>query len=171
MWHFKSAMEKFKKQWEIQHNWQLLFPFFGLIILGYSAFKIADSLLKNYQLAYTIIAAAIVFFLLLKLTLFFFKKLEKKWILDYKWEMIRVFMVFAITGSSSLFVGRPIIKMLGITKENLNPIIYWILFIIIGLIFYQILLVSFGWLFGQFKFFWEFEKKMLRRFGLKRFLD
>ncbi|WP_438963884.1 DUF6787 family protein, partial [Winogradskyella sp.] len=27
------------------------------------------------------------------------------------------------------------------------------------------------WLFGQFKFFWEFEKKMLRRFGLRRFID
>jgi len=164
-------MEKFKKHWEIQHNWQLLFPFFGIITLGYSAFKISNALLKAYGIVLVLLVSIIVFFLLLKLTLFLFKKLEKKWILDYKWEMIRVFMVFAVTGSSSLFVGRPIIKFLGITKENLNPILYWILFIIIGLIFYQILLVTFGWLFGQFKFFWEFEKKMLRRFGLKRFLD
>ncbi|WP_299100246.1 DUF6787 family protein [uncultured Winogradskyella sp.] len=164
-------MEKFKKHWEIQHNWQLLFPFFGLIGLGYSAFKISNSILKDNHLILIIAVASILFFLLLKLTLFIFKKLEKKWILDYKWEMIRVFMVFAITGSSSLIVGRPIIKLLGITKENLNPILYLVLFIIIGLIFYQILLVTFGWLFGQFKFFWEFEKKMLRRFGLKRFLD
>ena len=79
--------------------------------------------------------------------------------------------MFAITGSSSLFVGRPIIKALGITKENLNIVVYYILFTIIALIFYQILLVTFGWLFGQFKFFWEFEKKMLRRFGLGRLLD
>ncbi|WP_339625612.1 DUF6787 family protein [uncultured Winogradskyella sp.] len=164
-------MKNFKKIWEIQHNWQLLFPFFGILILGYSAFKIANTLTKTYSLILTIATAGLIFFLILKLILFLFKKLEKKWILDYKWEMIRVFMVFAMTGSSSLFVGRPIIKFIGITKENLNPIIYWILFIIIGLIFYQILLVSFGWLFGQFKFFWEFEKKMLRRFGLKRFLD
>ncbi|WP_405571380.1 DUF6787 family protein [Winogradskyella sp. Asnod2-B02-A] len=164
-------MDKFKKHWEIQHNWQLLFPFFGLLILGYSAFKISNAFLENYGLTLTIVAALIIFFLLLKLTLLIFKKLEKKWILDYKWEMIRVFMVFAITGSSSLIVGRPIIKFIGITKENLNPILYWFLYIIIGLVFYQILLVTFGWLFGQFKFFWEFEKKMLRRFGLKRFLD
>ncbi len=164
-------MEKFKKHWEIQDNWQLLFPFFGVVILGYSSFKISNSFLKDFGLVLVLIVSIIVFFLLLKLTLFLFKKLEKKWILDYKWEMIRVFMVFAITGSSSLFVGRPVIKMIGITKENLNPILYWVLFLIIGLIFYQILLVTFGWLFGQFKFFWEFEKKMLRRFGLKRFLD
>lgn len=164
-------MEKFKKHWEIQHNWQLLFPFLGLVGLAYSAFKLSYKILDTYGLTWVIIASIIIFFVLLKLTLFIFKKLEEKWILDYKWEMIRVFIVFAITGSSSLFVGRPIIKFLGITKENLNPVVYWILFIIIGLIFYQILLVSFGWLFGQFKFFWEFEKKMLRRFGLKRFLD
>ena len=164
-------MEKFKKHWEIQHNWQLLFPFFGILILGYSAFKISNAILKDYNLVFIIAVAIIVFIVLLKFILFLFKKLEKKWILDYKWEMIRVFMVFAITGSSSLFVGRPIIKFIGITKENLNPILYWVLFIIIGLVFYQILLVTFGWLFGQFKFFWEFEKKMLRRFGLKRFVD
>ncbi|MGB0980660.1 MAG: DUF6787 family protein [Winogradskyella sp.] len=164
-------MEKFKKHWEIQHNWQLLFPFFGLLVLAYSAFRISNTLLNGTNLIYIIIAALIIFFLLLKFILFLFKKLEKKWVLDYKWEMIRVFMVFAITGSSSLFVGRPIIKAIGITKENLNPLLYWILFLSIGLIFYQILLVAFGWLFGQFKFFWEFEKKMLKRFGLKRFLD
>lgn len=164
-------MEKFKKYWEIQHNWQLLFPFFGILILGYSAFKISNAILGDYNLIFKIVASIVIFYFLLKFILFLFNKLEKKWILDYKWEMIRVFMVFAITGSSSLLVGRPIIKMIGITKENLNPLIYWVLFIIIGLIFYQILLVSFGWLFGQFKFFWEFEKKMLRRFGLKRFLD
>jgi hypothetical protein len=164
-------MEKFKKYWEIQQNWQLLFPFLGIVLLGYSAIKLSYAFLKDYQLAVIAIVSVFIFFIGLKLILFIFKKLEKKWILDYKWEMIRVFMVFAITGSSSLFVGRPIIKLLGITKENLNPLLYWILFIIIGLIFYQILLVSFGWLFGQFKFFWEFEKKMLTRFGLKRFLD
>jgi hypothetical protein len=164
-------MEKFKTHWEIQHNWQLLFPFVGLLALGYSAFKISNRIFNDSELILVLISSVIIFFILLKLTLFIFKKLEKKWILDYKWEMIRVFMVFAITGSSSLYVGRPIIAFLGITKENLNPIVYWILFIIIGLIFYQILLVTFGWLFGQHKFFWEFEKKMLRRFGLKRFVD
>lgn len=164
-------MEKFKKHWEIQHNWQLLFPFFGLIILGYSAFKISNAIVKDYNFVFKIIIASGLFFLLLKLTLFIFKKLEKKWILDYKWEMIRVFMVFAFTGTSSLYIGRPIMILMGITKENLNPILYWFLFITIGLVFYQILLVTFGWLFGQFKFFWEFEKKMLGRFGLKRFFN
>lgn len=164
-------MKAFKERWEIKENWQLLFPFLGIIGLLYSSLKLALKFTSEHHIAFTIILTIILYFVFLKLTLFLFNKLEKKWIVEYKWEMIRIFIVFAITGSSSLFVGRPIIKLLGITKENLNPIVYWILFIIIGLIFYQILLVFFGWLFGQFKFFWEFEKKMLRRFGLKRFVD
>ena len=79
--------------------------------------------------------------------------------------------MFAVTGTSSIFIARPIIKLIGITKENLNLIAYWVLYVIIGFIFYQILLVLIGWLFGQFQFFWKFEKKMLRRLGFKRFLD
>lgn len=164
-------METFKKNWEIQKNWQLLFPVLGILALVYSSFKLADALLKEYHLLVKIGVTAVLFFALLKFILFLFKKLEGRWVVEYKWELIRIFIVFAITGTSSLFVGRPIIKLLGITKENLNITVYWILYIIIGLIFYQILLVTTGWLFGQFKFFWEFEKKMLRRFGLKRFLD
>jgi hypothetical protein len=164
-------LKDFKSNWDIQQNWQLIFPFLGIVGLGYSTFKLALVFTKSYHLMATIALAVILCFILLKFILFIFKKLEHKWIVDHRWEMIRIFIVFAITGSSSLVVGRPIIKFIGITKENLNPILYWILFIIIGLVFYQILLVFFGWLFGQFKFFWEFEKKMLRRFGLGKFID
>ena len=164
-------MEKFKQDWDITKNWQLLYPLAGLLALAFTAYRISNAFLGSYSIVVIIASAADLFFLLLKFTLFLFKKLSKKWILNSRWEMIRVFFVFAITGSSSMFVGRPIIKLLGITKENLNPAVYWILFIILALLFYQILLVFFGWLFGQFEFFWNFEKKMLRRFGLKRFVD
>lgn len=158
-------MQKFKAHWQITKNWQLLFPVLGLVGLIYSSFKLAKIFFEDSIL----LAASVSIFLsyiLIKICLFIFKKLETKWIVDQRWEIIRIFIVFAITGSSSVFVGRPIIKLLGITKENLNPILYYTLFIIISLIFYQILLVAFGWLFGQFKFFWQFEKKMLSRFGL-----
>ena len=158
-------MENFKKHWDIKSNWQLIFPFIGIIGLLYSSYKLVtifaiDSLTIN--IALTLVLS----FILLKFTLFLFKKLEKKWELEYKWEMIRVFIVFAITGSSSVVVGRPILKLLGITKDNLPSALYWILFILISFIFYQILLVIFGWVFGQHKFFWNFEKKMLRRMRL-----
>ena len=164
-------LKDFKSRWEITENWQLLFPLLGIIGLAYSAYKIALALTNPFPIYVTLLLAILGYWVILKLTLFIFKKLEGKWIVNYRWEMIRIFIVFAITGSSSVFVGRPFMKLIGITKENLNPVIYWVLFIIIGLIFYQILLVFFGWLFGQGKFFWDFEKKMLKRFGLGKFIN
>ncbi len=162
-------MKVFKQRWQIQKNWQLLFPILGLLGLLYSGYKLANLFFENiyFKISFTIIIT----YLLLKVTLFLFSKLEDKWKVTYRWELIAIFIVFAITGSSSVFIGRPLIKYIGITKENLNPFIYWILYIIIGLIFYQVLLVFYGWLFGQFQFFWNFEKKMLRRFGLGRCLN
>ncbi|MBU2938657.1 hypothetical protein KO494_03795 [Lacinutrix sp. C3R15] len=164
-------MEKFKQRWEIQKNWQLLFPFLGVLVTFYSSYKLFNRFAEEFHFGFKIVLTFILTYLFIRLFLFLFKKLENKWKVTYKWEMIAIFMVFAITGSSSLFVGRPLMKWIGITKENLNITIYWILYIIIGLIFYQILLVTYGWLFGQHKFFWEFEKKMLKRFGLGRFLQ
>lgn len=164
-------MEQFKERWQIQHNWQLLFPLLGIVGNFYLAYKLTSAILKDVHISILIGVTVLLFFALLKFFLWCFKKLENKWTVKYRWEMIRIFIVFAITGSSAAFISKPIMLFLGITKENLNPIAYWVLYAIIGLIFYQFLLVFFGWLFGQFKFFWEFEKKMLRRMGLKRFVD
>ena len=162
-------MKTFKTKWEITQNWQLLFPVIGLSSLGYSAYKLTY-LLPFSALYITIPLALVVFYVLMKIVVFFIKKLESKWIVNERWELIRIFIVFAITGSSSMLVGRPIIKWLGVTQDNLHPLFYWVLFIVISLFFYQILLVFIGWVFGQFQFFWNFEKKMIRRFGLGRFL-
>jgi len=158
-------VQNFKDQWEIKSNWQLIFPVIGILGLIYSAYKLSNIFIKE-SLLYKVLFTTLITFVLLKITLFLFKKLESKWNLKYRWELIRVFIVFAITGSSSIVIGKPIIKLLGITKENLNVSLYWVLYILIGFIFYQILLVLIGWVFGQHQFFWDFEKKMLRRMKL-----
>lgn len=163
-------MKTFKSTWEIKQNWQLLFPLIGIGFLGYSAFKLT-SLLPFSEVYTTLAISLVVFYVLLKTVMFAISKLESKWIVNQRWELIRIFIVFAFTGSSSVLIGRPIIEWLGITQDNLHPLLYWILFITISLFFYQVLLVLIGWVFGQFQFFWNFEKKMLRRFGLGRFLN
>lgn len=171
-------MKKFKKSWQITKNWQLLFPFIGVLFLGYSSFKLVYlfpvnwfDITDSYYLPFLlfILYYTITYYLFLKLVIYAINKLEKKWIVNQRWELIRIFIVFAITGSSSVFVGRPFINWIGITRDNLYPLFYWTLFILISLVFYQLLLVIFGWLFGQFNFFWHFEKKMLKRFGLGKY--
>jgi len=164
-------VQKFKANWQITKNWQLIFPLIGLVALGYSSFKLSSLFVSAENLVVACVLTAVIFFVLLKLTLKIFEKVEKRWAVNYRWELISIFLVFATTGSSSVFVSRPLIKLMGINRDNLPVFAYWVLYIVIGFIFYQILLVLIGWIFGQYKFFWDFEKKMLRRLGLKRFVE
>jgi hypothetical protein len=161
----------FKERWEISNNWQLIIPFLGIAALIYSSFKLSKIILKNVHISFHLILSIVFYFTLLKFVLFIFKKLENIWKENFKWEMISIFLVFAITGTSSIYISKPFFILIGITKENLNPFAYWFLYTIIGLIFYQILLILIGWMFGQFKFFWNFEKKLLSKLGLKHFIN
>ncbi|MGO4921172.1 DUF6787 family protein [Maribacter spongiicola] len=99
------------------------------------------------------------------------QKLKERWGLTSNFQLTIIFIVFSITGSSSVFVAKPFLNLIGLELANFPKTwwgepLYWILRILLIFPFYQILLVIYGWLFGQFKFFWAFEKKMLKRLGL-----
>ncbi len=94
------------------------------------------------------------------------KRLKKKWGIESNWQLFIILLVFSVTGYSSLLVAKPILSFVGLTQEATNPWIYRPLRILLIFPFYQILIVLYGWLFGQFQFFWDFEKKMLRRLKL-----
>ena len=163
-------MNWLRKRWEITQDWQFIFPILGTLAILYSTYRLTSLFFKNKNIFLVGLITIVSGYLLMKFFLFLFKKLENKWVVTYKWEMIAIFIVFAITGSTSAFIGKPILKLLGVSKENLNSGLYWFIYVIFGLIIYQVLLVTIGWLFGQFQFFWNFEKKMLKRLGLKRFI-
>ena len=48
-----------------------------------------------------------------------------------------------------------------------HDFMYWCLRIIIIVPIYQVLLVATGTICGEFRYFWEIEKRILRRLGLK----
>ena len=91
-------------------------------------------------------------------------KLKQRWGIETNFQLTIIFIVFALTGSASAWLSKPFCIWLGITKGDLG---YWFTPVRLLLIFpiYQLLLVLIGFLFGQFKFFWAFEKKILKRFG------
>lgn len=166
-------MEKLKKRWEIQKNWQLFFPFLGAMLTMLTAYFIARGLLQWFSLDNTLYewvaimgSCIVLYFLLIRFFLWCFKKLENKWKVAHKWEMITIFIVFAITGSLSGKLAGPLVEWLGLGKDVTNPFLYWTARIVLILPIYKVILVMVGWLFGQFRFFWEFEKKMLKRMGL-----
>ena len=91
-------------------------------------------------------------------------KLKQRWGIETNFQLTIIFIVFALTGSASAWLSKPFCIWLGITKDDLG---FWFTPVRLLLIFpiYQLLLVLIGFLFGQFKFFWAFEKKILKRFG------
>ena len=94
------------------------------------------------------------------------EKLKQRWNIESNWAVLAILIVFAINGSFAAWVAEPVTNFFGITAETINP--SWLYIPIrILLIFpiYQITLPIVGWLFGQFKFFWDFEKKFLSRLG------
>lgn len=171
-------MEKLKKRWEITRPWQLLFPFLGAILVLLTAYLITRRLLHLFNLnntswewPFTIVLCVVGYFIGARFFLWCFKKLENKWVVQQKWEMIAIFIVFAVTGSVSARLAAPILHLLGLHQETVSGWVYWPLRILLILPIYQVLLVFFGWLFGQFQFFWAFEKKMLKRMGLGSLFD
>lgn len=93
------------------------------------------------------------------------QKLKDRWGIQSNFQLTIIFIVFAITGSASAWLSKPLCFWLGISKTDLG---FWFTPTRLLLIFpvYQVLLVVFGFLFGQFNFFWTFEKKMLRSMKL-----
>jgi len=87
---------------------------------------------------------------------------KSRWGITSNFQLIVILIVFAITGSTSAYLSKPILAWLGLDKTQISGWIYYPLYIILIFPVYQVLLISFGCLFGQFKFFWAFEKKMLR---------
>lgn len=93
------------------------------------------------------------------------KKLKQRWNIETNWQLTVVFIVFALTGSTAAKFAGPITEGIGLTSE-MGWYIYWPIRILIIFPVYQVLLVSFGWIFGEYSFFWNFEKKMLRHMKL-----
>jgi hypothetical protein len=98
----------------------------------------------------------------------YFENFKNRWGISSNWQIIIILIVFAITGSSSMLLTKPVLAFFEISLDKMNPFLFY--FYKIGIIFiiYQFLLLWFGFLFGQYNFFWKFVTNMLQRmtFGI-----
>ena len=94
-------------------------------------------------------------------------KLKKRWGISSNFQILKIFIVFGITGSTAAWISEPLCNIFGITTDNLNIIIYWLFRIVLITIVYQFILVFVAFLFGEFQFFWKFVRKFLNLFGLR----
>lgn len=94
------------------------------------------------------------------------ERLRNRWKLKSITQVIVVLVVFACTGFTVLFIKKPILQFLA--GEKGNTLFASILYYILILPLYNVILLAYGFLFGQFNFFWEFEKRFVGRIFSKR---
>ena len=79
------------------------------------------------------------------------------------YQLFMVNLVFALTGTSSLLCADYILKILYVNPDTFGIASYWTIRIILILPIYQVLLIFVGAIFGEFSYFWEMEKKNLKK--------
>jgi len=92
------------------------------------------------------------------------ERLKTKWGIESTWQVVAILIVFSLAGMSVTQIRRFVWPFIGF--DETTPM--WIQVpTYIALIFptYQIMLMVFGTLLGQFRFFWAKEKAMLKFFA------
>lgn len=90
------------------------------------------------------------------------ERLKQSWNIQSNFQIIIIFTVFTITGSATVYLKRIIFDLIQITPDT-HHLIKVPVYIMVVLAVYNLLLLIVGFIFGQFDFFWEFEKKFFSR--------
>ncbi len=88
-------------------------------------------------------------------------KLKQRWAINNTWQVLVVLFVFACTGFTVMFLKNPVLGW--IDPSFKESIAFTVLYYILILPVYNLILLFYGLIFGQFKFFWEFEKRFVKR--------
>ena len=95
------------------------------------------------------------------------RHLKNRWNIESNFQLLIIFFVFSITGSSALWVKKQLFGLVDF-DDSLPFSLRLLLSILLITPIYQVLLILFGAALGQFRFFWELEKKMVQRFTFSR---
>jgi hypothetical protein len=94
------------------------------------------------------------------------ERLKEKWNIKSGWQFTMIMIVFALTGTTVVLIKRPIVAFFSDGGEQ--NIWFSIAYFILILPTYNVILLFYGFILGQNEFFWEYEKKMIRRFKRKK---
>ena len=78
-------------------------------------------------------------------------------------HLIIIFIIFAISGSLTLILSEPIINLINVNYHVKNSFILLFLRILIIFPLYQIILIFIALIFGEFSYFYDFEKNMFKK--------
>ncbi|RYG51628.1 MAG: hypothetical protein EOO01_08145 [Chitinophagaceae bacterium] len=91
-----------------------------------------------------------------------FNRLQKKWGVSGL-RFILIFCVFAIGGSLTGFLAKKLMPYL----DPRQAVLYWLIYIVVVTLLWPFCVLLVSLLFGQFHFFWQYEKKLWARISGK----
>jgi hypothetical protein len=90
-----------------------------------------------------------------------FEKLKTKWGIESNWQVLAILIVFTVAGPTVLLIKGWYYDLLAF-DENTSQFTKTIAYLLFIFPAYQALLLIYGFMLGQFRFFWEKEKAMVR---------
>lgn len=87
----------------------------------------------------------------------FVNRLKQRWNVEKAWMVWVILLVFALTGFSVMYLKKFVKPYLG--EDWWVDLVYYIVILPV----YNLLLLMYGFLFGQFKYFWSFEQRFFKR--------
>lgn len=89
------------------------------------------------------------------------KMLQTRWNLKSRGQVLLVLLIFSCTGFTVMFLKKPVTRYFIEEPETnmLFSVLYWIFILPV----YNLLLLGYGFVFGQFRFFWNYEKKFFKK--------
>lgn len=91
-----------------------------------------------------------------------FDRMKARWGVGF-WGMVAILLAFSLAGLTTVRLKGPIVAV--ILSEAAPGWLQWVVYLLIMLPIYQLLLLGYGTLLGQFHFFWSKLKAVWRLLG------
>ncbi|MFZ9981025.1 MAG: DUF6787 family protein [Cyclobacteriaceae bacterium] len=88
-------------------------------------------------------------------------QLQSRWKVNSLTQVVLILTTFALTGTTVVYISKPLLA--AIFGSSGVPVWAKIIYYILILPVYNLFLLAYGFLLGQFSFFWQFEKRTLKR--------
>lgn len=88
-------------------------------------------------------------------------RLKERWNVTNTYQVVIILLVFACTGTTVALLAKPLLRSIFEPEEV--PMWATLLYYVLILPLYNVFLLFYGLIFGQFKFFWNFEKRFFSR--------
>jgi hypothetical protein len=87
----------------------------------------------------------------------FVNRLKQRWNVEKAWMVWVILLVFALTGFTVMYLKKFFKPYMG--DDWWVDVVYYVLILPV----YNIWLLTYGFCFGQFRYFWNFEKRFFKR--------